>query len=197
MTMSTSESLPVIAVPPESVLRRIVLLRGQKVMLDRDLADLYGVPTKRFNEQVKRNLTRFPGDFMFQLTEDEFATLRSHFATSNETAKRGGRRYLPYAFTEHGAIMAATILNSPRATEVSVYVVRAFVQLREMLAGHTELASKLEALEQKTEALALKHDALAHNTRAQLKQVFDAIRELMIPPEPPQRPIGFVTPKEK
>jgi len=95
--MATSENLPAIAVPLESVLRHILLLRGQRVMLDRDLAELYGVPTKRFNEQVKRNLARFPGDFMFQLTEDEFAALRSQFATSNETAKRGGRRYFPYA----------------------------------------------------------------------------------------------------
>ncbi|MCK9381097.1 MAG: ORF6N domain-containing protein [Sulfuritalea sp.] len=175
------------------------MIRGQKAMLDRDLADLYGVPTKRFNEQVKRNLARFPADFMFQLSDEEFTVLRSHFATSNETAtKRGGRRYLPYAFTEHGAIMAATILNSPRATEMSVYVVRAFVQLREMLASHKELAAKLEVLEQKTEALALKHDTLAHNTRAQLKQVFDAIRELMVPPEPEKkRPIGFVTTDKK
>jgi hypothetical protein len=175
------------------------MIRGQKVMLDRDLAELYGVPTKRFNEQVKRNLARFPADFMFQLTEEEFSALRSHFATSNETpAKRGGRRYLPYAFTEHGAIMAATILNSSRATEVSVYVVRAFVQLREVLSSHKELAAKLEALEQKAETLALKHDTLAHNTRAQLKQVFDAIRELMRPPEPAgKRPIGFITLEEK
>lgn len=185
--------------PSEFVVRRILMIRGQRVVLDHDLAGLYGVPTKRFNEQVKRNLTRFPGDFMFQLTEDEFAALRSHFATSNEPlSKRGGRRYLPYAFTEHGAIMAATILNSPRATEVSVYVVRAFVQLREMLSSHKELAAKLEALEQKMEAMALRHDSLAHNTRAQLKQVFDAIRELMQPPDlPKKRPIGFITPEEK
>ena len=142
---------------------------------------------------------RVPSDFMFQLSDEEFTALRSHFATSNETvAKRGGRRYLPYAFTEHGAITAATILNSPRATEMSVYVVRAFVQLREMLASHKELAAKLEVLEQKTEALALKHDTLAHNTRAQLKQVFDAIRELMVPPTPEKkRPIGFVTTDKK
>jgi hypothetical protein len=116
-------------------------------------------PTKRFNEQVKRNLDRFPADFMFQLDEDEFAALRSHFATSNaQPAGRGGRRYRPFAFIEHGAIMAATILNSPRATEVSVYVVRAFLQWREVLASHRDLTMKLEGLEQKTEALALRHD---------------------------------------
>ena len=110
---------------------------------------------------------------------------------------RGGRRYTPYAFTEHGAIMAATVLNSPRATEVSVYVIRAFVQLRETLASHRVLAAKLKELEQKTEALALRHDSLAANTRAQLRQVFDALRELMTPPEPRRRPIGFIAPEDK
>jgi hypothetical protein len=136
---------------------------------------------------------------MFQITEEEFAALRSHFATSNDKPTgRGGRRYLPFVFTEHGAIMAAMILNSPRATEVSVYVVRAFVKLREVLASHRDLAQKLEELEQKTEALALRHDTFAHNTRVQLKQVFEAIQELMGPPEPAKKqPIGFVAPEEK
>jgi len=111
---------------------------------------------------------------------------------------RGGRRYLPFVFTEHGAIMAATILNSPHAIDVSVYVVRAFVQLREVLADHRDLAKKLEELEQSTEALALRHDTFAHNTRVQLQQVFEAIRELMGPAETPRkRPIGFVAPEEK
>lgn len=171
------------------IARRIVLLRGQKVILDADLAALYGVQTRRLNEQVRRNPERFPSDFLFQLSTDEFAGLMSQIATSNPS--RGGRRKLPLAFTEHGALMAATVLNSPRAVEVSLYVVRAFVQLREVLASHKELAAKLAELEQQTQALALKHDALAANTRAQLKQVFEAIRELMIPPEPKKRPIGF------
>ncbi|HEU0204308.1 MAG TPA: ORF6N domain-containing protein [Burkholderiaceae bacterium] len=166
-----------------------MLLRGQKVLLDNDLAALYGVETRRLNEQVRRNPERFPGDFMFQLSSDEFSGLMSQIATSNPG--RGGRRKLPLAFTEHGALMAATVLNSPRAVEVSLYVVRAFVQLREVLATHKELAKRLAELEQQTEALALKHDQLAGNTRAQLKQVFEAIRELMIPPEPKKRPIGF------
>lgn len=167
-------------------------------MLDADLAALYGVPTKRFNEQVKRNLERFPADFMFQVTEEGFADLRSHFATSNgQPAGRGGRRYLPYAFTEHGAIMAATILNSPRATQVSVYVVRAFVQLRELIVSNKELVLRLDYLENKTELMSLKHDTFEHNTRVQLKQIFDAIRELMAPAEPVnKRPIGFVTPDD-
>ena len=137
---------------------------------------------------------------MFQLTGEEWDALRSQFATLN--AGRGRhRKYLPHAFTEHGAIMAATILNSPRATEISVYVVRAFVRLRETLATHKSLASKLETLEKQTAALAFKHDALASNTRAQFKRVVDTLRELMAQPEPPpepkRRPIGFVYPKEK
>lgn len=179
----------------DTIAGRIFVLRGQRVMLDRDLAALYGVTTGRFNEAVRRNPARFPTDFMFPLTNQDVAALRSQFATSK--AGRGGRRYVPYAFTEHGAIMAATILNSPRATEVSVFIVRAFVQLRETLATHKVLAAKLEELEQKTEALALRHDALAANTRAQFREVLDALRELMAPPEPKRRPIGFIAPEDK
>jgi len=183
-------------IPAERIENHIYLLRGQKVLLDNDLAALYGVTTKRFNEQVRRNRDRFPADFMFQLDGEEWDSLRSQIATLN--AGRGQhRKYLPYAFTEHGAIMAATILNSPRATEISVYVVRAFVRLRETLATHKALASKLEALEKQTAALAFKHDSLAANTRAQFKQVIDAIRQLMATPEPKKRPIGFVIPQEK
>lgn len=175
---------------------RILAIRGQKVLLDADLADLYGVETRRLNEQVRRNLERFPADFMFQLDDAEYAALMSQFATSKPG--RGGRRKLPLAFTEHGAIMAATVLNSPRAVEVSVYVVRAFVRLREALGSSKELAAKLDALEQKTELLSLQHESFAGNTRAQLKQVFEALRQLMAPPpEPTKRPIGFVTGEEK
>ena len=177
--------------PLETITHHILVLRGQKVLLDTDLATLYDVPTKRFNEQVRRNLERFPADFMFQLSAEEWAALRSQFATL-KPGRGLHRKYLPYAFTEHGAIMAATILNSPRATEVSVYVVRAFVRLREVLASNTELAKRLDDLERTTEALSMQHDSFARNTRAQLKQVFDAIRELMTPPEPQKkRPIGF------
>ena len=165
----------------------------QKVLLDSDLAILYGVETRRLNEQVRRNRARFPADFIFELNATEFADLKSQFATSSW----GGRRKLPLAFTEHGAIMAATVLNTPRAVEVSVYVVRAFIQLRELAGSHRELAKRLDDLEQKTEALALNQDAFSRNTRAQLKQVFDALRDLMTPPEPPKRPIGFITPEDK
>jgi hypothetical protein len=187
--MSTLVPLP----QAEAITLRILTLRGQRVIVDADLAALYDVPTKRFNEAVKRNLGKFPADFMFTLTDEEFANLRSQFATSS--AGHGGRRYAPRVFTEHGALMAATILNSPRAVEVSVYVVRAFVQLRELAATHGDLTKRLSELEDKTEALAMQHDTFSRNTRSQLKQVFDAIRELMTPPDPPKRPIGFVTPK--
>jgi ORF6N domain len=183
--------------PLETITHHILVVRGQKVLLDTDLAALYDVPTKRFNEQVRRNLARFPEDFMFQLTAEEWAALRSQFATLN-TGRGQHRKYLPYVFTEHGAIMAATILNSPRATEVSVYVVRAFVRLRELIVSNKELAKRLDDLEQTTEALTLQQDSFARNTRAQLKQVFDALRELMTPPETPKkRSIGFVTADEK
>ena len=177
------------AIVPLRIENRILTVRGQKVIIDADLAELYGVETRRLNEQVRRNQSRFPADFIFELTADEFANLKSQSATSSW----GGRRKLPLAFTEHGAIMTATVLSSPRAVEMSVYVVRAFVQLREVLATHKDLAAKLATLEHQMQALALKHDSLAQNTRLQLKQVFEAIRELMTPPEPlKKRRIGFV-----
>ena len=176
------------------------MLREQRVLLDSELAALYGVDTRRLNEQVKRNRERFPKDFIFELTADEFTNLKSQFATSslpNAGTGHGGRCKLPLAFTEHGAIQAATVLSSPRAVEVSVYVVRAFVQLRELSLSHRDLATLLDALEEKTEALSMQHDTFSRNTRAQLKQVFDALRELMTPAEPPKRPIGFITPEDK
>ncbi len=143
-------------------------------MLDEDLAEIYGVTTKRLNEQVKRNKDRFPEDFMFRLTVEEFAALRSQFATS----RWGGRRYPPNAFTEHGAVMLASVLNSPIAVEASIQVVRAFVRLRELLTSHKELARKLADLERKYDQ--------------QFQVVFDAIRKLMEPPpEKEKRRIGF------
>ena len=171
--------------PLERIVSRILLLRGQKVILDADLAELYGVSTGRFNEQVRRNRDRFPSDFMFQLTNQEVERLRSQIAISiGETRRigRGGRRYLPHAFTEDGAIMAAPILSTPRATEVSVYVVRAFVRLREMVAGNKELSKTLDELERR----------VSHHDEA-ITNIVKAIRELAIPPEPkPKRRIGFV-----
>ena len=165
-------------VPVERIERTIFILRGQKVILDEMLASLYGVTTKRLNEQLKRNIGRFPPDFMFQLTAKEFSNLKSQIATSS--FGWGGRRKLPLAFTEHGAIMAASVLHSPKAIEMSVLVVRAFVKLRNLLAAHRQLATKLEELEKKLST----HDA-------QIVVLFDAIRGLMVPPIRPKRRIGF------
>ncbi len=152
---------------------RIHLIRGQRVMLDRDLAELYGVPTKVLNQAVRRNISKFPLDFMFQLDREEVAILRSQFVTSSW----GGLRYPPYGFAEHGALMAATVLNSPRAIEVSVAIVRAFVRMRSLLIETKDLAHRLDDLESKYDS--------------QFRHVFEAIRELMTPPVPAQRKIGF------
>ncbi len=158
---------------------------------------IYDVQTRVLNQAVKRNQQRFPTDFMFALEAAEFEEWRSQVVISNPGAKMGLRR-APYAFTEHGALMAATVLNSPRAVEMSLFVVRAFVQLREVLATHKDLATKLKTLERQIQGLSLKHDTLAQNTRTQLKQVFEAIHELMTPPRPNQkRRIGFVTDDDK
>jgi hypothetical protein len=162
--------------PRERIERSILLLRGHKVMLDADLAVLYGVSTKRLNEQVRRNRSRFPDDFMFQLTREEVRSLRSQIATSKQG--RGGRRYAPLVFTEQGIAMLSTVLNSERAIQVNIEIMRAFVRLREMIATHKDLARKLEALERRYDA--------------QFKVVFDAIRELMAPPESKKRKIGFL-----
>jgi len=135
-------------IPVERIEKAILLLRGQKVMLDRDLAELYGVPTKRLNEQVRRNRTRFPEDFMFQLSREEFEDWRSQVATSNPAAKMGLRRR-PYAFTEQGVAMLSSVLNSDRAIEVNIAIMRAFVKLREILATHKDLARKLVAVPKK------------------------------------------------
>ena len=153
------------------------------------MAALYGVTTKRFNEQVKRNLDRFPSDFMLQLTVEEAAALRSQFATL-EPGRGRHRKYPPYAFTEHGAIMAAMILNSARAVEMSTYVVRAFVQLRELLASNKELAKRLDELEARLARRPATHDQA-------ITEIIRAIRQLMNPPEPKKRPIGFVELEEK
>ena len=193
-TPTATDVLPAL----QSIGLAITVLREQRVILDSDLAELYGVETKRFNEAVKRNAEKFPPDLMFELTAEEFANLRSQFATSSLIAKKhGGRRYAPRVFTEHGALMAAMVLNSPRAVQVSLYVVRAFVRLRNAAVQHQDLAKQLVELQDKTESLAMSYDTFSRNTRNQLKQVFDTLRELMTPPEPSRRPIGFVTQEEK
>jgi hypothetical protein len=163
-------------IPIDRIERAILLVRGEKVMLDADLAAIYGVETGALNRAVKRNASRFPKDFMFKLTPKEAEALRCQVGISK--AGRGGRRYLPNAFTEHGALMLANVLNSERATQTSVQVVRAFVRLRQLLASNAELARKLAALEKKYDA--------------QFRVVFEAVRKLMTPPKPPKRrEIGF------
>jgi len=169
-------------IPVGRIEQRILLIRGERVMLDADLAALYGVQTKNLVKAVKRNIERFPEDFMFQLTPAEFRALRFQFGTSKSA--RGGRRYAPYAFTEHGAIMAASVLNTEQAVRVSVYVVRAFVKLRQFISQHKELAHKLAELERRLQ----NHDE-------QIVALVEAIRELMVPPPPKQgrKRIGFST----
>ncbi len=176
------------ALAVEALASRIQLIRGQRVMLDTDLAALYGVETRVLVQAVKRNLTRFPEDFMFQLSAEEFTNLRSQTVISSSS--HGGRRTAPYAFTEHGALMAATILNSARAIEVSVYVVRAFVQVRDLLASNKELAQRFADLERRLERKLSTHDQA-------IAGILDAIRQLMTPPDPPKRPIGFIHPAQK
>jgi hypothetical protein len=154
--------------------RSIRLIRGDKVILDEDLAELYGVEVKRLNEQVRRNIDRFPADFMFQLTNQEFKDLKSQFATSSQW---GGRRIPPYAFSEQGVAMLSSVLHSPRAVRVNIEIMRTFVRLRRLLASHADLAERLEELEQKYDA--------------QFRVVFDAIRQMMAPEEKGRKEIGF------
>ena len=161
-------------VPAERIESRILLLRGHKVMLSTDLAELYGVEPRALVQAVKRNIERFPEDFMFQLNDEEFSDLKSQFVTSSWG---GIRRAAPYAFTEQGVAMLSSVLRSKRAVQVNVEIMRAFVRLRRMLATHDDLARKLDALDKKYDA--------------QFKAVFDAIRQLMAPPEPKRRQIGF------
>jgi len=175
---------------------RILALREQRVMLDADLAQLYGVETRVLVQAVKRNLARFPEDFMFQLSAQEWVALRSQTVISNADG-RGGRRTAPYAFTEQGVAMLSTVLGSARAIAVNIEIMRTFVRVRALAATHGDLAKRLAELEDKTEALAMSHDTFSRNTRNQLREVFDALRELMTPPDPPKRPIGFVTPEDK
>jgi len=163
-------------VADERIASFILLIRDRKVMLDADLAELYGVTTKRLNEQVRRNIDRFPQDFMFQLNEKEMDDMRSQIAT----ASKRNIRYFPYAFTEHGVIMAAGVLNTKRAIEVSVYVVRVFIRLREMFAANKELALKLAELEHKVG----EHDET-------ISSLIAAIRQLMAVPAPSRREVGF------
>ncbi|MBI3753408.1 MAG: ORF6N domain-containing protein [Deltaproteobacteria bacterium] len=163
-------------IPVELIERKIYLIRGQKVMLDSDLAELYGVATKVLLQAVKRNLKRFPSDFMFQLNYQQVAALRSQIVTLKK-GRGQHRKYPPYVFTEQGVAMLSSVLNSERAIEVNIHIMRAFVKLREMIASNKELAKKLNELEKKYDT--------------QFRVVFDAIRQLMTPPERKSRKIGF------
>jgi hypothetical protein len=169
-------------VPTELIASKIYLIRGIKMMLDRDLAELYGVETRSLIQAVKRNIERFPSDFMLQLTKEEFDSLRSQFVLSKG---KGGRRYLPYVFSEQGVAMLSSVLKSKRAIEVNIAIMRAFVQLRKMIDTHAELSWKLSDLEKKLGD----HDE-------QIQAIFEAIRQLMAPPDKPKKKIGY-TVKEK
>src|SRR4030042_6297478 len=175
-----------VAYTTDDITTLIITVRGKRVILDRDLAALYGVPTFRFNEAVKRNRNRFPEDFMFQLTGDEAACLTSQIAMSK--SRRGGRRTLPYAFTEHGTVMAANILRSPKAIQMSVFVVRAFIRMRQMLIEQRGLARKLAELEEELTARLDVHETA-------INEMFTQIKRLLSPPPEPETPkkrIGFL-----
>lgn len=175
-------SLELIAAP--AIEKRIFVVRERQVMLDEDLADLYGVETKRLIQQVKRNLERFPGDFMFQLAKSEAAALRSQIATSN--AGRGGRRYAPYVFTEQGVAMLSGVLRSERAIAVNIAIMRAFVELRRVASSYVAIEKRLEQIERELGG----HDQ-------QLSQIFKTLRHLISPPPQPKRPIGFRAPEDE
>lgn len=160
-------------IPQEIIQNKIIVLRGKKVMLDKDLALLYGVETKALNQAVKRNKVRFPDDFMFQLTYQEFRDLMSQIVTTN----RGGTRIMPYVFTEHGILMLSSVLNSDRAIHVNIQIMRTFTKMREMAIGYEELRGKIAAMEKKYDK--------------QFKIVFDALHQLLTPPEEPKGKIGF------
>ena len=168
-------------IPAEMIQRRIYMIRSQKVMIDSDLAKLYQVATFNLNKAIKRNLSRFPEDFMFRLTAEEAECLRFQNGMSKRRG-RGGRRYLPYAFTEHGVVMLCSVLKSERAVQMNVLIVRAFVRLREMLATHKDLARKIEDVERQQKE---------HGQ--QLAAVYSVVRRLIVPPRKRKRPIGFRT----
>ena len=172
-------------VPEETIIRAIYFVRGQKVMIDTNLAKLYQVKTKVLIQAVKRNIDRFPIDFMFQLNDKEHESLRSQIVTSNEEKGRGGRRYLPYVFTEHGVSMLSSILNSRRAVQLNIFIIRAFIKLRELLATNKELAHKVEELENNQKKFG-----------EQLTVVYSMIKRMIEEPPKPKHPIGFaVNPK--
>ncbi|HEY0743233.1 MAG TPA: ORF6N domain-containing protein [Chryseosolibacter sp.] len=173
-----------LSIPDEVVISKIYLIRNHKVMLDEDLAELYQVETRRLNEQVRRNADRFPKDFMFQLTEEEWESLRSQIAISKQG--KGGRRYAPFVFTEHGVLMLSSVLNSPRAIQVNIQIMRIYVKLREMLLTNSEILLKLEKLERTV----MRHDQ-------DISVVFDYLKQLLNPKTEPMRKIGFKQKREE
>ena len=192
--MPDSKSPPNLTVPVQLVARRIYLIRGQRVMLDSDLAELYHVATKRLNEAVRRNANRFPEDFMFQLTEDEAGSLRSQFATSKEG--RGGRRYLPYAFTEHGVAMLSSVLNSESAVQMNILIIRAFIKLREILATNKPLAQRIEQLSATVKDHNALFDLVIQDIKILDQKFTTEIRRLKAPRRRKPR-IGFHLPEQK
>jgi ORF6N domain len=187
-------AVPAVPALQPHIASRILALRSQRVMLDADLAELYGVETRVLIQAIKRNAVRFPVDFMFQLDADEYAALRSQFVISN--VGRGGRRYAPYAFTEQGVAMLSSVLNSERAAVINIEIMRTFVRVRTLASTQQDLAKQLTELQDKTESLAMSHETFSRNTKAQLREVFETLRELMTPPPSPKRPIGFVHPQD-
>jgi hypothetical protein len=182
-----AKQITTIAIPDEIVMNKIYLIRGQKVMVDRDLATLYGVETKQLKRQVNRNIERFPKDFMFEMNKEEFENWRSQFGTSNSSDKMG-LRYAPYVFTEHGVLMLSSVLNSPKAIQVNIQIMRVFTSIRKALTDNTELRLAIEKLEKKTD-----------NNTKNIEMVFQYVDELMEKKEnpTPRKQIGYKIPKKK
>ena len=187
MTNQATDEISVELMPIPAIQKRILVVRDRQVMLDEDLAELYGVETRRLIEQVKRNIERFPEDFMFQLTKKETAILRSQFATSSD---HGGRRYAPYVFTEQGVAMLSGVLRSRTAVTVNIAIMRAFVELRRAALSYDAIQQRLTELERESRERFGKHDQ-------QLADVFEALRQLISPPSRPKRRVGFGLPEEK
>lgn len=173
----------------KNITERIYYLRGEKVMLDTDLAEMYGVETKVLNQAIKRNIERFPPDFMFQLTENEWNALRSQFVTSN----RGGRRVYPYVFTEQGVAMLSSVLNSPRAIAVNIQIIRVFTRMRQIFYDHKEILVRLEKIEKNL----MKNDAHIRKHEEEIQMIFKVLKKLLNPEQPPRKKIGYKRKDEK
>lgn len=182
-----NQDLEIVVIPLERIVSKIFVIREERVMLDSDLAELYGVATKVLNQQVKRNIGRFPGDFMFQLSHVELESLRSQIVTSNR--QRGGRRSKPYVFTENGVAMLSSVLQSKRAVNVNIQIMRSFTKMRKVLGNNEEMLEQLNELKEQFEAKMSEHEE-------QFAEIFEAIRQLVIQEESPKRKIGFQVPTE-